>query len=386
MDRIFNIMKKLRMDAIILTDGYNIHYLSGYSGHTGIALITKEHKFILTDSRYTEQVSIEAPEFECIDIKSEGYSKCINRLLCDEFFLSTQTDNVKSYQQDNVDNTCKSCANMVCKGNTIRVGFEDEDISYKQFKTFLDELDDRIGLMPLKNNINNLRRIKTEHEIEKIAMAEHIGDMAFEYVKNQIKPGMTEVEVALLLENYMRSHKASGLSFDTIAASGKNSSLPHAVPTDKSIEEGDFLTMDFGCVYNGYCSDMTRTVFVGKNPSDKQKHVYDTVLKAQLEALRHIKPGAICSDIDKYARDIISNAGYGDYFGHGLGHSVGLYIHEEPRFSPKCKDVLEPSMVITVEPGIYIPGEFGVRIEDLVVITDDGYKNLASSPKELLCI
>ncbi len=374
------------MDAVILTDGYNIHYLSGYSGHTGMVLITKEHRRILTDSRYTEQVSIEAPDFECVDIKSEGYTKSINRLLCEEYFLCDEEIANDENVNKAVDNPCKTCANTVCKGNTLRVGFESEDISYKQYKQFLDELDDKIGLMPLSNRINDLRRIKSDSEIEKIAMAEHIGDMAFEYVVKELKPGMTEVEVALMLENFMRSHGASGLSFDTIAASGKNSSLPHAVPTDKVIEEGDFLTMDFGCIYKGYCSDMTRTVFVGDSPLDKQKHVYETVLKAQLEALKLVKPGAVCSDVDKCARDIIADAGYGDYFGHGLGHSVGLFIHEEPRFSPKCKDVLEPGIVITVEPGIYIPGEFGVRIEDLVVVTEDGYRNLASSPKELITI
>lgn len=386
MDRIYNLMKKFRMNALILTDGYNIHYLSGYSGHTGMALITLKHKRILTDSRYTEQVSLEAPDFECVDIKSDGYAKCINRLLVEEFFPSINYDADNNCTPDAVESSCKTCANTVCKGNTIRVGFENEEISYKQFKQFLDELDDKIGLMPLDDKINNLRRVKSEPEIEKIAMAEHIGDMAFAYVRDIIKPGMTEVEVALLLENYMRSHGASGLSFDTIAASGKNSSLPHAVPTDKIIEEGDFLTMDFGCVYQGYCSDMTRTVLIGKEPSEKQIHVYETVLKAQLAALKLIKPGAVCSEIDKCARDIIASEGYGDYFGHGLGHSVGLFIHEEPRLSPKCHDILEPGITVTVEPGIYIPGEFGVRIEDLVVVTEDGCRNLASSPKELICI
>ncbi len=386
MDRIYSLMKKFRMNAIILTDGYNIHYLSGYSGHTGMALITLKHKRILTDSRYTEQASIEVSDFEVIDIKSEGYAKCINRLLVEEFYPKEEDSNDGNCTPDMVDNQCKTCVNTVCKGNTLRVGFENEEISYKQFKQFMDILDDRIGLMPLDDKINSLRHIKTESEIEKIAMAEHIGDMAFEYVKGQIKAGMTEVEVALLLENYMRSHGASGLSFDTIAASGKNSSLPHAVPTEKIIEEGDFLTMDFGCVYKGYCSDMTRTVFVGKEPSEKQRHVYETVLKAQSEALKMIKPGEVCSKIDKCARDIIAEAGYGDYFGHGLGHSVGLFIHEEPRLSPKCHDILEPGITVTVEPGIYIPGEFGVRIEDLVVVTEDGYRNLAGSPKELICL
>jgi Xaa-Pro aminopeptidase len=203
-----------------------------------------------------------------------------------------------------------------------------------------------------------------------------------------IKPGMTEQEVALELEVTMRKLGATTLSFETIAASGENSSMPHAVPTGRRLKAGDFLTMDFGCVYEGYCSDMTRTVFIKdcglKQPTAKQLEIYNTVLTAQLEAMKMIKPGVVCSDVDACARRIISDAGYGDYFGHGLGHSVGLFIHEEPRFSKKCDTVLEPGMVITVEPGIYLPGEFGVRIEDLVVVTEDGYENLTHSRKELV--
>jgi Xaa-Pro aminopeptidase len=169
--------------------------------------------------------------------------------------------------------------------------------------------------------------------------------------------------------------------------------MPHAVPTGRKLKAGDFLTMDFGCIYEGYCSDMTRTVFISepdesgcqnKKPTEKQLEVYNTVLKAQLESMKMIKPGVVCSEVDACARKIIADAGYGDYFGHGLGHSVGLFIHEEPRFSKKCDTVLEPGMVITVEPGIYLPGEFGVRIEDLVVVTDDGYENLTHSVKELV--
>ena len=175
-----------------------------------------------------------------------------------------------------------------------------------------------------------------------------------------------------------------GTSFDTIAASGANSSLPHAMPQPKLLAEGDFLTMDFGCMYQGYCSDMTRTIHIGDTVAEEQQKVYDTVLRAQLAALAAVKPGMVCSEVDKIARDIIADAGYGDYFGHGLGHSVGLFIHEEPRFSMKCDAVLTPGIVITVEPGIYLPGKFGVRIEDMIVVTEDGYRNLAASPKELI--
>ena len=197
---------------------------------------------------------------------------------------------------------------------------------------------------------------------------------------------MTEQRVALQLEYEMRLRGAEGTSFDTIAASGSNSSLPHAMPQPKLLTEGDLLTMDFGCMYQGYCSDMTRTIHIGEVVESEQKKVYDTVLQAQLAALSVVKPGMVCSDVDKCARDIIADAGYGNYFGHGLGHSVGLFIHEEPRFSMKCDAVLKPGVVITVEPGIYLPGRFGVRIEDMIVVTEDGYQSLASSPKDLVCV
>ena len=232
--------------------------------------------------------------------------------------------------------------------------------------------------------------VKTEDEIAKLARAEQIGDEAFteivKFIHENWKDGLTEQRVALQLEYEMRLRGAEGTSFDTIAASGSNSSLPHAMPQPKLLTEGDFLTMDFGCMYQGYCSDMTRTIHIGEVVESEQKKVYDTVLQAQLAALSVVKPGMVCSDVDKCARDIIADAGYGDYFGHGLGHSVGLFIHEEPRFSMKCDAVLKPGVVITVEPGIYLPGRFGVRIEDMIVVTEDGYQNLASSPKELICV
>ena len=293
------------LHILILTDGYNIHHISGYRGHTGMLVAFADAQYILTDSRYTEQVQIEAPEFTCIDIGHD-------------------------------------------------------------------------------------REVKTEDEIVRLARAEQIGDEAFteivKFIRENRKDGLTEQRVALQLEYEMRLRGAEGTSFDTIAASGKNSSLPHAMPQPKVLEEGDFLTMDFGCMYQGYCSDMTRTIHIGSQVDAEQQKVYDTVLRAQLAALAAIKPGMVCSDVDKVARDMIAEAGYGAYFGHGLGHSVGLFSHEEPRFSMKCDAVLKPGVVITVEPGIYLPGKFGVRIEDMIVVTEDGCRNLASSPKELICV
>ena len=362
LNRLNQIAESESLNAIILTDGYNIHYISGYRGHTGCMLVMSEDNFILTDSRYTEQVTIEAPEFRCIDIGRDGYSKTLKELV-------TSKANITGISADK-----------------LRIGFENEHISYSQYKAYYDAFCDIAELVPLDDKVNRLRMIKTEQEIECIARAEAIGDEAFNHILTFIDEGMTEQEVALELEYVMRKLGATGLSFDTIAASGSNSSLPHAVPTSRKLVKGDFLTMDFGCIYEGYCSDMTRTVLIGDEPSEKQMDVYQTVLSAQVAAMKLIKPGAKCSDIDKCARDIIANAGYGAYFGHGLGHSVGLYIHEEPRLSSKCDDILQPGMLMTVEPGIYLPGEFGVRIEDLVVVTEDGYRNLTASPKALFML
>lgn len=361
-----DIAKEKGISAIILTDGYNIHYLSGYKGHTGCMLFFGDRRCILTDSRYTEQVTIEAPDYECIDIGIEGYSKTIAGLL-------SEAMPVEGFNAS----------------NKLLIGFENKDISYTQFKAFDDQFKKVYGeffeMIHLDNEISNLRMVKTSEEIEKVAMAESIGDKAFEHILGYIKVGMTEKDIALELEYTMKKLGAEGLSFDTIAASGPNSSLPHAVPSDRQIQEGDFLTMDFGCIYQGYCSDMTRTIYIGHKPSNKQQEIYDIVLRAQQEAMKHIRPGVKGSEVDAVARDIITAAGYGEYFGHGLGHSVGLYIHEEPRCSRKCDTVLEAGMTMTVEPGIYLPGEFGVRIEDLVVVTPEGYKNLTSSDKNLIC-
>jgi Xaa-Pro aminopeptidase len=374
-DRVRNLMKEKSVDAVIISDRYNVNYISGYMGDTGMLFFVGEAQYVLTDSRYTEIAGRQAEGFCCVDIGLDGYAKTVMRLLNEEIGQSLSESDVDK---------------------VVNVGFEDESISYRQYTAFCDEFnsDEAVvtyELSPLGTSVNELRMIKSEDEIRRIAAAEEIGDKAFKHIVSWLRPGMTEQEVALELEVAMRKLGATGLSFETISASGENSSMPHAVPTDRRLKAGDFLTIDFGCIYEGYCSDMTRTVFISvssecglKQPTEKQLEVYNTVLKAQLESMKLIKPGAVCSEVDACARRVIADAGYGDYFGHGLGHSVGLFIHEEPRFSRKCDTVLEPGMVITVEPGIYLPGEFGVRIEDLVVVTEDGYENLTYSTKELV--
>ena len=427
-------------DAVIINDGYNMHYLSGYSGHEGCLLCVNNSfdgsfaysGYLLTDSRYTEVACKEAPDFLCVDIAGVSYENAIKKL-CILHSLKTYVEysNVvsgaidesagirilhikdltnfgedrklgegddfgedrKLGEGDNFGEDRKLGENDDF-GEDYKVGFENEIISYKQFKKLNEVMGKNVVLAELDEKVNSFRQIKCEEELGNIKEAEAIGDKAFGYIVDHLRiskhiitsNNMTEMDVAMKLENFMKKHGASALSFDTICASGINSSMPHAVPTTKALSDGDFLTMDFGCIFNGYCSDMTRTVYIGENPDKEKIDVYNTVLLAQTEALKAIKPGAKCSDVDKIARDIIANAGYGKYFGHGLGHSVGLYIHEEPRLSPKCDVILKPGMTMTVEPGIYLPGKFGVRIEDLVVVTEDGYKNLTNSPKELICI
>jgi Xaa-Pro aminopeptidase len=221
--------------------------------------------------------------------------------------------------------------------------------------------------------------------MECLRRAEAIGDLAFTHICGFLKEGMSETEVALELEFFMRRNGAECLSFDTIAVSGVRSSLPHGEPSDKKIEAGDFLTMDFGCKYLGYCSDMTRTVAIGK-VTDEMKKVYGIVQRAQQTALEAINPGKKASDIDKTARDIIKYEGYGNCFGHGTGHGVGLEIHEAPTANPTGETVLKPGMSVTVEPGIYLPGRFGVRIEDLALVTETGYEVLSHSDKDLIII
>ena len=353
---IYKIIDDKKLTGIILTDGYNIDYLTGYKGHTGMVLILEDDKFLLTDSRYTEQAQRETDNFTCVDIGMDGYSKTVRRIIEEKYGVKKE----------------------------IVLGFEDKSISYSQYRTLVDNIGESVQLIELGESLNYLRMVKSQEEIELIAKAEAIGDEAFNHIINFMEVGMTEKQVALELEYVMKSLGADGLSFDTIVASGTNSSMPHAVPTDKVIEDGDFVTLDFGCIYKGYCSDMTRTVHMGDEMTEKELEVYTVVLNAQKAALNAIKPGMVCSDIDKIARDYIADAGYGDYFGHGLGHGVGLYIHEEPRFSRICDVILQPGMVLSVEPGIYLPGEFGVRIEDLIVVTENGYENLASSPKVLI--
>lgn len=345
------LLEEKGLDAVLISDGFNMRYLSGFTGATGYLLVTKTSKTLFTDSRYTIAATLQAPDYQVIEVdSSRDYCAVLNRVLDEE---------------------------------KIEVlGFEAQKVRYSEYETLKARLHIK-ELVPLKGELARLRRIKTTEELAKMRQAEHIGDIAFQEILKDIRPGVTELELAAKLEYIMKMNGAEKLSFESIVASGENSSKPHAEPGRRVIKSGDFLTMDFGCVYEGYCSDMTRTVVVGK-ASDKQKEIYATVLTAQTAVLAMLKPGMAGKEYDKVAREIIYGAGYEGCFGHGLGHSVGLEIHEDPRFSMIEEDIIEAGMVMTVEPGIYIPDFGGVRIEDMVVVTPDGHENFTHSPKELI--
>ena len=350
LERIYQLLEERELDAIVIKDGKCLRYFSDYTGGEGILIIGYDYRILYTDSRYIESASYEAKCFKVRDIERRKYSECI--------------------------------ADVFREKEVKRAGFEGNTILLKDYQQMTQAVPN-VTWEDISLEIEELRMVKNSLEIANIERAEAIGDIAFNKILGFIRPGITEREIAMELERVMRLNGASGLSFDTIVASGTNSSMPHANVTEREIEYGDFVIMDFGCKYDGYCSDMTRTIVVGK-ANDEQRKIYQTVLDAQRVALEVIREGMVCSQVDKMARDYISNAGFGQYFGHALGHSVGLEIHEAPTFSMKCDRVLSENMIMTVEPGIYLPGFGGVRIEDLVLITKDGYRNLTYSRKDLI--
>jgi Xaa-Pro aminopeptidase len=262
------------------------------------------------------------------------------------------------------------------------LGFEDDKMNVSVYNNYKETLANT-EMVPLKGLMLELRAVKDELELEIIRQAAKIADEGFNHIVNFIKPGMKENEVALELEFFMRKKGATGASFDFIVASGTRSSMPHGVASDKVIEIGDFVTIDFGCVYKGYCSDMTRTIVMGK-ATDKQKEIYNIVLEAQLKVIEEAKANMSGIELDNIARQYIIDKGYGDKFGHGLGHGIGLDVHELPNVNVLGKNILKPNMVISDEPGIYIEDFGGVRIEDLLIITEDGCEVINSSPKELI--
>ena len=333
---------------VVILDELNQRYLSDFAFTDGLLFITAEKAYMVTDFRYYEMALNSAnKEFEIIT--PEARTGFLGTLLSDH--------------------GCK------------RVGFEGLSVSYATYNSYCEKYP-AVEWVNIADTIEKLRRIKTADEIELIQKAQNITDLAFAHILKVITPNMTEIEVAAELEYAMRRAGADGLAFDTIAVSGDASALPHGTPRNVKLKNG-FLTMDFGAKYQGYCSDMTRTIVIGK-ADEEIKKLYNTVLQAQLSALDYLKSGCDCGEADKIARDII-DVDYKGLFGHSLGHAVGLFIHEAPGLSTRgFGNKLVTGNVVTVEPGIYLLGKYGCRIEDMVAITDNGIHNFTKSPKNLI--
>ncbi|ELX8750201.1 aminopeptidase P family protein [Listeria monocytogenes] len=341
---------KEKIEAVLVTSEFNRRYVSGFTGTSGVALILPEKAYFVTDFRYTEQAAKQA----------EGYE------------IVQHTGPIFDTVED-----------LLIKNDTKTLHFEADYVTVSEFKQ-MERVFNR-QLIPLTGFFEEMRKVKTASELKAIRTACDIADAAFAHIIQFIKPGMAEIEVSNELEFFMRRAGATSSSFDTIVASGIRSALPHGVASDKKIEVGDFVTMDYGCYYDGYCSDMTRTIAVGE-PAEKLKEIYKITLDAQLKVIDSLKPGMTGIEADAIARDYISSFGYGDAFGHSLGHGIGLEIHEGPNLSFKSPQKLEVGHVVTDEPGIYLPGIGGVRIEDDLLITETGNEILIHSPKELIIL
>jgi Xaa-Pro aminopeptidase len=333
------------LDLLLVTFLPHVRYLSGYTGTNGVILISPSTCFFLTDFRYQEQAKQQVKDLKVVVVQRDLFSG-----LPDLSALESKR---------------------------IKMGFESEHLSYQIYRRLEVLLPDCI-LVPTEKMVEGLTLRKDQDEIEKIKKATDITDMVFSEILHCIQPGVRELDLAAEIEYRMKGFGSSTPYYETIVASGVRSALPHGVASSRKIQRGDLVTMDFGAVADGYTADLTRTVVVGK-ATKRQREVYEIVLKAQRHAVNKVKPGIRACDLDKAAREIIRKAGYGKFFGHGLGHGIGLRIHDNPAVNSSNQQILEPGMVITIEPGIYIPNWGGVRIEDDVLITQGGCEVLTTS-------
>ncbi len=348
LDSLRKLMEEKGLDALLINKLVHLHYFSGFRGDDSALLVFRDKALLLTDNRYTEQAAAEAPDFEII-CQKEGLWKEVSKCV---------KDHEVKY--------------LGFEGNAIL--FE----TYERLKKLMEQIELKAVIL------DELRQVKDDEEVSLIRKACEIADTAFSDIIGFIRPGISELEVAARLEQHMRSLGSERPAFTTIVASGKRGSMPHGIASEKLIVSGEFVTMDYGAVYKGYHSDITRTVCVG-HADDEQRRVYEAVLQAQLEGLSKVAVGASGKAVDKAARSSLEKAGLDEHFGHGLGHSLGLEIHEEPRLSPKsdCEHLMK-NMLVTVEPGVYIPGWGGIRIEDTVLVTEKGGEPLTHSPKKLI--
>lgn len=353
MERYEKLFDHVTADCALITSDVNRRYFTGMKSSAGIVLAFPEKQYLLIDFRYIEKARATVKNAEVVELINTG----------------------------------KQLTEIIRKHNAGTMAVESETMTVKtlnSYRHFLKDvtIDDSDSL---SNAINRLRTVKDESEIECIRKAQEIAEKSLDELIPFIQTGRTEREVALELNRLMFENGAEDLSFETIVLSGANTSMPHGVPSDRKIGNGEFVLMDFGAVWNGYHSDMTRTICVGE-PDSEMKKVYNTVLEAQLAALDYAKAGITGRELDRIARDIIDKAGYGENFGHSLGHGVGLEIHEKPNASPNNDSVLEKNSIVTVEPGIYIAGKFGVRIEDFVILTENGCDNLTKYAKNIISL
>ncbi|RKQ37766.1 M24 family metallopeptidase [Oceanobacillus halophilus] len=351
MEKLANLKGKLEendLDGILITSPYNRRYITGFTGTAGAAIISKDDSRFITDFRYTEQATAQAEGFKIIEHSNT---------LENELKIQLKDMNIK------------------------RLGFEKDHVTYGVYQAYKDSFD--VELIPVSGIIEEIRLIKSDEELGILKQAAKIVDDAFEHIQSFIKPGVKEIDISNELEFFMRRQGATSSSFDTIVASGYRSALPHGVASDKEIQSGELVTLDFGALYKGYCSDTTRTVAVG-DISDQLKDIYYTVLEANQRGVNGIKPGLTGKEADALTRDYIEDKGYGKYFGHSTGHGIGLEVHEGPGLSKRSDVKLKPGMVVTVEPGIYIAGVGGCRIEDDIVITENGNERLTFASKELI--
>lgn len=335
------------LSAMLVASPINRRYLTGFTGSAGYVLITRDQSYLLTDFRYMTQAPEQAIGFQVVE-HGPKLMDTVKELLASEGITS--------------------------------LGFEQEHVTYAVFTSYTEQLKP-VSLVPVSGLVEQLRIFKDQEELQVMQRAADLADATFSHLLNIVGTGKTEREIDLQMEMFMRTHGATSSSFDTIVASGERSALPHGVASERVIQGNEFITFDFGALLDGYCSDLTRTIAIG-TPDPKLKEIYDIVLEAQLHALDHIKPGMTGREADALCRDIITKYGYGEYFGHSTGHGLGMEVHESPRLSKASDDVLMPGMVVTVEPGIYLPGLGGVRIEDDIVITETGIHILTSSSKK----
>lgn len=349
-NKLREIMKQNNLSGFLITSSYNLRYLTKFTGTSGLAIITPQQAFFVTDFRYMEQATEQVQGFKIIQAKKS---------------LFEEIDTI--VQREKIQN----------------LAFEEDYVSFATYRLFEEIIS--CELTPVFGLIEELREVKDAEEIAIIEQACRIADQAFEHILTVIKPGMSEIEVANQLDFYMRSLGASGVSFDTIVASGVRSAMPHGVASQKIIEKGEMITLDFGCYYQGYVSDMTRTFSIG-NPDEKLKEIYAIVYEAQQKVLEAAKPGITGIQLDAVARNYIETCGYGANFGHGTGHGIGLEIHEAPNVSTKAAQPFQVGNIITDEPGIYLPSIGGVRIEDDLLITETGNRVLTHASKKLIIL